>query len=252
MTLRKSTKLIVLHVTATQAKTDIGVAEVRTMHKALGWKDCGYHYVIRRNGVVEAGRPEGDVGSHVAGFNSIALGISLVGGIDANGKPENNATPEQWAALIKLLAKLTVKYPDAKVCGHRDLSPDKDGDGIIEPSEHMKACPCFDAIPWAAAQGFPAATIKGVWDQGKVTIPAAANSNGKAEAVAGPDARNVYLQKLLERAGYRFGAIDGLVGPKTRKAIKAYQLRTGLPQSGQFDPTTVAHLRSTFETAKAA
>lgn len=252
MTLRKSTKLIVVHVTATQPKTDIGVAEVRVMHKALGWKDVGYHYIIRRNGVVEAGRPEGDVGSHVAGFNSIALGISMVGGINASGKPENNATPEQWAALVNLLGKMTAKYPEAKVCGHRDLSPDKDGDGIIEPSEHMKACPCFDAIPWAAAQGLPEATIKGVWDKDKIVIPAAVNSNGKIESVAGPDARNVYLQKLLERAGYRFGAIDGLIGAKTRKAIKAYQLFAGLHQTGEFDAATVNYLRVAFEPAKAA
>jgi hypothetical protein len=31
------------------------------------------------------------------------------------------------------------------VCGHRDLSPDKNGNGEIEPEEWMKACPCFDA-----------------------------------------------------------------------------------------------------------
>ena len=31
------------------------------------------------------------------------------------------------------------------MCGHRDLSPDRNGNGEIEPEEWMKACPCFDA-----------------------------------------------------------------------------------------------------------
>ena len=36
-------------------------------------------------------------------------------------------------------------YPDSKICGHRDLSPDLDGDGEIEPNEWIKMCPCFNA-----------------------------------------------------------------------------------------------------------
>ena len=30
--------------------------------------------------------------------------------------------------------------------GHRDLSPDTDGDGHVEPEEWLKFCPCFDAL----------------------------------------------------------------------------------------------------------
>ena len=42
--------------------------------------------------------------------------------------------------------QLREQFPDAMICGHRDFSPDLNGDGIIEPWEWMKACPCFDAI----------------------------------------------------------------------------------------------------------
>jgi hypothetical protein len=28
--------------------------------------------------------------------------------------------------------------------GHRDLSPDLNGDGIIQPGEWTKMCPCYD------------------------------------------------------------------------------------------------------------
>ena len=242
MTVRKKTTLLVAHVTATPPSMDIGVAEVDRMHRARGWNGCGYHYVIRRNGKVEKGRPENQIGAHVAGFNSISLGVSCVGGVDEQGKPQDNRTPEQERALVALLKKLAKKYPDAKVCGHRDLSPDRDGDGIIEPHEHLKACPCFDAIPWAAANGLPAADIRGIWDA----------QTGAPVAPAGPDDRIVYLQKLLKRAGYEFGPIDGIKGPKTEKALKRFQEAVPLPVTGEFDPETVARLREMFEAARPA
>ena len=36
-------------------------------------------------------------------------------------------------------------YPGAKIIGHRDTSPDLNGNGIVEPCEFIKACPSFDA-----------------------------------------------------------------------------------------------------------
>ena len=36
-------------------------------------------------------------------------------------------------------------YPGSRLCGHRDLSPDLNGNGEIEPEEWIKECPCFDA-----------------------------------------------------------------------------------------------------------
>jgi N-acetyl-anhydromuramyl-L-alanine amidase AmpD len=145
MTARKSTKHIVLHCSATRPNMDIGVKDIRRWHQAKGWDDVGYHYVLRRNGRVEKGRAEQDVGAHVARYNASSLGICLVGGVNQNDftKPENNFTAEQWIALRDLLAVLIRKYPDAKVLGHRDFP------GV------NKACPCFDARQWAAKNGFP-------------------------------------------------------------------------------------------------
>ena len=48
--------------------------------------------------------------------------------------------------MFYLLQQLREQFPDAMICGHRDFSPDLNGNGIIEPWEWMKACPCFDAI----------------------------------------------------------------------------------------------------------
>ena len=137
---RKKTLLIVIHVTATPPGWDKGRAGIDAMHKAMGWSGIGYNGLINPNGKYEVGRGEDAVGAHVAGFNSIAFGISIVGGVDKNGKPDvSTITPAQWATLEKEVKRLSKKYPQAKICGHRDLSPDKDGDGIVEPHEHIKA-----------------------------------------------------------------------------------------------------------------
>ena len=118
------------------------------MHKAQGWSDIGYHYVVYLDGTVAAGRPEGVVGAHVAGHNTGSLAISYVGGVTKGTlKPKDTRTPAQKAAIEKLLADLVARYPIKGIKGHRDFSPDKNKNGLVEPSEWIKSCPCFDAIP---------------------------------------------------------------------------------------------------------
>lgn len=146
MTPRKSTRYLVVHCSATRPSMDIGAADIRKWHKAKGWEDIGYHYVIRRDGRVERGRREDAVGAHVAGYNSASIGVCLVGGVSEKNftVAENNFTREQFAALEKLLVSLAKKYPKALVRGHRDFP------------KVAKACPSFDAKGWAARKGLPA------------------------------------------------------------------------------------------------
>ena len=59
----------------------------------------------------------------------------------------DNRTEEQKAGLRQLLKELRQRYPDAKIMGHRDISPDKNHNGVVDPWERIKECPCFDAIP---------------------------------------------------------------------------------------------------------
>lgn len=135
---------MVVHCSATRPKqSNIGRDEIDQMHKARGWSEIGYHYVIKRDGTLEIGRDIDKIGAHVGGYNTGSLGICLVGGInDDSLKPENNYTEKQWATLKRLLKTLSEYYPKAKVRGHRDYP------------KVAKACPCFDAIPWAKANGF--------------------------------------------------------------------------------------------------
>ena len=149
---RTRTELLVVHCAATGPNTDVGAAEIGQWHLQRGFTAIGYHYVIRRNGDVETGRPEDAVGAHAVNFNAHSLGVCLVGGIDTAGKPDNNFTPAQFESLKRLLNELRARYPKARVLGHRDLSPDRNNDGRITPDEFIKACPSFDVAQWASEQ----------------------------------------------------------------------------------------------------
>jgi N-acetylmuramoyl-L-alanine amidase len=144
---------LVVHCSATRPKTFVDRSVIDRMHRERGFLKIGYHYVILRDGTVQKGRKDSEVGAHVAGHNTGTLGICLVGGLNDNtGKPENNFTDEQFASLSALLFKLTLEHPTAKVVGHRDLSPDLNKDGIIQKSEWLKDCPCFDVGIWWSTQ----------------------------------------------------------------------------------------------------
>ena len=105
-----------------------------------GLRAIGYHYVIYRNGGISTGRDVEEFGAHVAGFNQKSLGVCLVG--------TDRYTPAQWASLADLVDALRKRYPEARVVGHRDLSPDQNANGIVEKFEWLKTCPGFDVAAW--------------------------------------------------------------------------------------------------------
>ena len=115
------------------------------MHKAKGWSDIGYHYLVKLDGTIQAGRDVDIIGAHVKGHNSNSIGVVYVGGLDNQGKEKDTRTENQKNALLNLLIDLKRIYPNAKISGHRDFSPDKNGDGTISADEYIKSCPCFDA-----------------------------------------------------------------------------------------------------------
>ncbi len=145
------------------------VMEIDGWHKARGferepaWRKrqnpsleaIGYHYVIARNGACFSGRHEEEVGAHAQGFNSVSLGICLVG--------THQFTPQQWLRLKQTVEGLAGRYllplepprfaqrdgrwrvTHGGVCGHRDLP------GVA------KACPGFDVSAWLAGGMAPPA-----------------------------------------------------------------------------------------------
>lgn len=139
---------IIIHCSATRPEQDIGADIIRHWHQRQGWRDIGYHHIIRRDGTLELGRAETQAGAHVKGHNAHSIGICLIGGIDAQGRPEPNYTQEQLHTLRHLVDEIKARHPIRTILGHRDCSPDKDGNGIVEPHEWVKHCPCFDVDTW--------------------------------------------------------------------------------------------------------
>lgn len=148
----KKIDAIVIHCTATRAGQDVRASDIDKWHKERGFAGIGYNYVIDLDGTVEVGRPLTKDGAHcnTAGLSGLAynkhsIGIVYVGGLDRNGKPADTRTKDQIQAMHILVRQLMDMYPDiVEVIGHRDASPDKNGDGKITPNEWIKACPCFD------------------------------------------------------------------------------------------------------------
>ena len=129
--------LIVVHCSAVKPDQLSSAAQIDSWHRDRGFHlGIGYHYVIRRDGTIEPGRPEWLIGTHchVKGhyYNSHSIGICYEGGLDARGQPDDTRTAAQKATMRQLLEDLHERYPRAMIVGHRDLSHDRD-------------CPCFDA-----------------------------------------------------------------------------------------------------------
>lgn len=128
----RSITLIVVHCSANRAGSALRLADIDRHHRSLGWKGCGYHYVIPTDGTLEEGRPEAEMGAHCRHHNRHSIGICYIGGLSADGTPADTRTEAQRATLRRLLASLHRRFPRALIVGHRDLDP-------------LKACPCFDA-----------------------------------------------------------------------------------------------------------
>lgn len=146
---------LVVHCSANVEGVDIGAKEIKRCHiQERGWCDIGYHFVIRIDGTIEPGRDLNKAGAHVSGHNATTIGICYVGGLsrekDRRGQyiAKDTRTPEQKDSLRWLLTQLAALLPSVRtIKGHRDYSPDLNGNGTIEPREYIKSCPCFDAIP---------------------------------------------------------------------------------------------------------
>lgn len=143
---RRTINEIIVHCTATPEGKDYTVADITRWHKQRGFATIGYHYVIYRDGKILSGRDINTAGAHCTGHNAHSIGVVYIGGMDAaNKQPADTRTEAQRKSLLALLQRLVKMYPKAKVYGHRELSRDQNGDGIISPWEFEKACPSFDA-----------------------------------------------------------------------------------------------------------
>jgi len=126
--------LIIVHCSAVRPDQTSSAAQIDSWHrKDNHWKfGIGYHYVVRRDGEIESGRPEWMIGAHCLNHNAHSIGVCYEGGLDIRGQPADTRTEAQKKALRWLLRQLRRSYPRALIVGHHDLNPDKDCPCILD------------------------------------------------------------------------------------------------------------------------
>ena len=143
--MEREVNLIVVHCSATRVDRDITARDIDSFHRVRGFSSWGYHYYVRKDGSIEKMRDESEPGAHAYGHNRDSIGLCYEGGLDVNGRPADTRTAAQKRTLVALLRSLRADYPGARIVGHRDLSPDVNGNGRVDKWERTKECPCFDA-----------------------------------------------------------------------------------------------------------
>ena len=127
--------LVIIHCSAVRPDQTSSAAQIDTWHRRDNhWKfGIGYHYVVRRDGQIERGRPDYMVGAHCLNHNAHSIGVCYEGGLDIRGQPDDTRTEAQKASLRRLLEDLHRRYPKALIVGHHDLDP-------------TKPCPCIPDV----------------------------------------------------------------------------------------------------------
>ena len=117
---RRMTDMFVVHHTGNPHDDDLSSTQINASHQAQGWTCIGYHFVVRKNGDIEVGRPHWTVGAHAFGENGHTIGIHLSGNFD-----EAVPTEAQVESTAMLLAKYATDYglpiDREHIVGHRDL-----------------------------------------------------------------------------------------------------------------------------------
>lgn len=196
-------RYIVLHHAAAHTASP---EDVDRWHKSRGWSGIGYHFYVRKDGSIHRGRPLDCVGAHVAGKNSYSVGICAEGDFT-----RETMAGTQKDAMRGIVAWLQTVYPKAKVVRHADLAP--------------TSCP---------GGNYPLAFVTS-------GAPAAPKPNTRPDIptlrIGATGSFVKLLQHALIKRGYKL-TVDGIFGPKTRKAVMAYQKRCHMGVDGIVGPKT--------------
>ena len=116
---RKTDQIVIHHIGSTDQ--DVSAATVHSWHLQNGWSGIGYHYLIRKSGAVEVGRPLDMVGAHCYGENKHTVGVNIVGNFEI-GMPTDGQIEAAAALLADLCRRYRIKPNEKTIVGHRDLS----------------------------------------------------------------------------------------------------------------------------------
>jgi N-acetylmuramoyl-L-alanine amidase len=178
---------IVIHYSATPVEKSFSALDIDRIHRARGFKEIGYHLYGRRDGSVEAGRDLSnpghfEQGAHSKGENSKSVGYCFEGGV-TSAEPNvgfDSRTPEQIESMIREIKVLLLRFPNAKVVGHRDM-----------PGASTQ-CPGFDVAAW--------------WDSVKNVKPTDRSTKAKSKTLQASLGSAV---AVTSAAGTAIGYLDG-------------------------------------------
>lgn len=117
---RSRTDMVVIHHTGNPIDDDLSAQQINLSHQAKGWVCIGYHYVVRKDGGIELGRPHWTVGAHAYGDNDHTIGIHLCGNFELTAPTA--AQIESAAMLVgKVCADYGLPIDERHVTGHGEL-----------------------------------------------------------------------------------------------------------------------------------
>ena len=114
LTPRKQTTHLILHHSASAVANAEGI---HAYHRSLGWAGIAYHYLVRKDGSVYAGRPIEMQGGHTLNWNDRSVGVCFEGNFDIEYMSD-----AQLEAGQELIAQIRDKYPGIIAGQHKDFN----------------------------------------------------------------------------------------------------------------------------------
>jgi N-acetylmuramoyl-L-alanine amidase len=101
-----------------------GAEDIDLWHRERGFVCIGYHWVIRRTGVIEKGRKENEIGAHTRGRNINTIGICYIGSY--------LPTPPQLESFCQLYREIKKRHKIGweNWLGHHEINAGKDCPGF--------------------------------------------------------------------------------------------------------------------------
>ena len=121
LTEREITDMLVIHHTG--ADVDASAAQIHEWHLQNGWAGIGYHFVVRKDGTIERGRPIWAIGSHAYGENSHTIGIHFSGDF-CDVEPTLQQIENGALMIANLCADYEIPIDRAHIVGHQEVNDD--------------------------------------------------------------------------------------------------------------------------------